>query len=107
MAGVKGRSGGARPGAGRKPKIVSDPIAPEVMADIPGEQDPKAFLLSVMNDPGMDGRHRLEAAKALLPFMHPKLGEGGKKDTQADRAKKASTGKFAAAPAPLKLVARR
>lgn len=31
------------------------------------EPDPRAFLLSVMNDPAVDLRLRIEAAKALLP----------------------------------------
>ena len=34
---------------------------------IPGN-DPRAFLLRVMNDPSVDWRSRVEAAKALLPY---------------------------------------
>lgn len=33
----------------------------------PTQQDPRRFLLSVMNDPAVDLRLRIEAAKALLP----------------------------------------
>lgn len=35
-------------------------------ADLPVTQDPRAFLLSVMNHPGIDLAWRLDAAKALL-----------------------------------------
>ena len=111
MAGVKGRSGGpransggARPGAGRKP-------APKVMLDIPvpvadslAHKDPMVFLMALMNDLEADIKVRADAAKALLPFIHGKKGEGGKKDEQLDAAKKAGKGRFAAAPAPLRMV---
>ena len=69
-------------------------------------EDPMTFLLSIMNDPSAEGRVRLDAAKALLPFMHQKKGEGGKKSDAADKAKKAAGGRFAASPPPLKLVSR-
>ncbi|MDD0810092.1 hypothetical protein PSQ20_07070 [Curvibacter sp. RS43] len=36
------------------------------LADLPVTQDPRAFLLSVMNHPGLDLAWRLDAAKALL-----------------------------------------
>lgn len=100
MAGVKGMKGGggARPGAGRKPK-QPEPV------DIPESGDPMVFLLAVMDDESADQRVRADAAKALLPYMHPKIGEGGKKEAK-DRAAKAVGGKFAPAATPLKLVAR-
>ena len=66
--------------------------------------DPKHFLLAAMNDGKLDDKLRIDAAKALMPFVHSKLGEGGKKDQRQDAAKKAAGGKFAAA-APPKLVA--
>ena len=103
MAGVKGRSGGARPntggarpGAGRKPKVV----APVVIEASP---DPQKFLLDLMNDPAADPRMRLDAAKALMPFIHGKPGTG-KKDERQAAAKKVSTGKFAPAAPPLRIV---
>ncbi len=34
-----------------------------------GFVDPKSFLLAVMNDPGATAEHRIEAAKALLPYF--------------------------------------
>jgi len=72
--------------------------------DIPPTADPVEFLTKVMNEPAADLRLRIDAAKAMLPFKHQKLGEGGKKDQKQDAAKKAGGGKFAAT-APPKLVA--
>lgn len=37
-------------------------------------QDPKGFLLAVMNDPTVPLVHRMEAAKALLPFFMDQVG---------------------------------
>lgn len=100
MAGVKGMKGGggARPGAGRKPE-------PEVIVEhIDEKDDPKAFLLNMMNDSAIDVKLRLDAAKTLMPFFHVKLGEGGKREAKETAAKKAGAGKFSAAPPPLKVV---
>ena len=49
-------------------------------------------------------RLRMAAAKALMPFMHLKKGDGGVKDEKAEKAKKAAVGKFAAASTPLRMV---
>ncbi|AIO66964.1 hypothetical protein DM82_1134 [Burkholderia oklahomensis] len=65
--------------------------------------DPKAFLLAAMNDSRTEPKLRIDAAKALMPFVHKKLGEGGKKEQSAEAAKKAA-GRFAPA-APPRLVA--
>lgn len=56
--------------------------------------DPKAFLLAAMNDGELDPKQRIEAAKALMPFMHQKLGEGGKKEQKQAEAESVSTGRF-------------
>jgi phage terminase small subunit len=56
-----------------------------------------------MNDLEADVKLRADAAKALMPFMHTKLGEGGKKEQQAEAAKKIAS-KFTSATPP-KLVA--
>lgn len=66
-------------------------------------QDPKNFLLAAMNDVALDSKQRIDAAKALMPFVHKKLGEGGKKEQEQDAAAKVA-GRFAAA-APPRLVA--
>ena len=61
--------------------------------------DPRSFLLAAMNDGELDPRLRVDAAKALMPFTHVKLGEGGKKDQKNEEAKKVA-GRFSAAPPP-------
>jgi phage terminase small subunit len=65
--------------------------------------DPKAFLLAAMNDQNTEPKLRIDAAKTLMPFVHAKVGEAGKKDAKADAAKKVGAGKFAST-APPKLV---
>lgn len=64
--------------------------------------DPQTFLMAAMNDASLDERRRIDAAKALMPFVHKKLGEGGKKEQAAERAGHAAK-RFGARPAPLKL----
>lgn len=76
------------------------------MGDQPEGKQPLDFLLGVMNDPEQDPKLRVRAAIAAAQYKHTKRGDGGKKDDQADKAKKASSGKFKAAPPPLKLVTR-
>lgn len=98
MAGVKGRSGGARPGAGRKPK------EPVILALSVNYDEPDKFLKAVMNDSGTDAKLRVDAAKALLSAQVRRAENGGKKEEAAGRAKRAGGGKFASA-APPKLVA--
>lgn len=104
MAGVKGKSGGprensggARPGAGRPPK---PPTIVQVAANY---DDPEKFLRAVMNDSGSDAKLRVDAAKALMPYIHAKKGEGGKKEQKNDEAKKVAS-RFSSS-APPKLVA--
>lgn len=67
-------------------------------------RDPKDFLLSVMNDLGSEPKLRVDAAKALMPFVHPRKGESGKKDQAQAKADQASTGKFGARRGPLRSV---
>ncbi len=66
--------------------------------------DPKDFLSALMNDIDEEMRLRVDAAKTLMPFVHQKKGEGGKKDATDEAAKKASSGRFGAS-APPKLAA--
>ena len=49
---------------------------------------------------------QVRAAIAAVQYTHTKKGDGGKKDEQADAAKKAAGGKFAAS-APPRLVSSR
>lgn len=55
---------------------------------------PLEFLRAVMSDPGADPRLRIEAAKALLPYVHAKKGEMGKKDAAKEAAKAAAQGRY-------------
>ena len=69
------RLGGARPGAGRKPK-------PPVLFEIAAQNDPMQFLLAVMNRPDLELSLRIEAAKALMPYLHRRFDPAGKKDAR-------------------------
>lgn len=97
MSGTPGKSGGARPGAGRKPKEKPTFPAP-ASAD-----DALKFLLGVMNDANQDPRLRVKAAIAAAQYTHVKKGEGGKKEEKADAAKKAAD-RFSAPVAPKLIV---
>lgn len=66
--------------------------------------DPKDFLRSHMNDPLADSKERLQAAIALLPYEHVKVGESGKKVQKESDAKEAVQGRFSPSPVPLKRV---
>ena len=98
MAGAKGRSGGARSGAGRKP---NPPQAPIVI-----EQDERD-MLKLLQDVALGVIEatplQVRAAIAAVQYTHTKRSDGGKKEEQAEKAKKVAGGKFAAA-APPKLV---
>lgn len=67
-------------------------------------RDPKDYLLSVMNDLESEPKLRVDAAKALMPFVHPRKGESGKKDQAQANADKAATGKFGTRRGPLQSV---
>lgn len=98
MAGVKGRSGGARPGAGRKPKKPEPPVVIEQ-----GERDMLKLLQDVALGLVPATSIQVRAAIAAVQYTHTKRADGGKKEEQAEKAKKVAGGKFAAA-APPKLV---
>lgn len=91
-------------GGGEAANVVLPPALADNLVDIPPTADPVEFLTKVMNEPAADLRLRIDAAKAMLPFKHKKLGEGGKKD-QANDAAKGAAGRFGASrPPPLKAV---
>lgn len=93
MAGVKGRSGGAREGAGRKPAKPRKTRAKGYQTD-----DPDEFLRAVMKDSSADFKDRMTAALALK-----KTGKAGapqgKKEQAAAKAKEAM-GQRSLAPVP-------
>ena len=88
-------------------KATPPPPAPTPTFDINAallHTDPKAFLTAAMNDGALDPKLRIDAAKALMPFTHNKLGEGGKKDQKNEEAKKVASRFAAAVPPKLKAV---
>jgi phage terminase small subunit len=105
MAGVKGRSGGARQGAGRPKKASQE--APEAAPKPKNsnkssrtKQDPLDFLMAVVNDPLASPALRVRAAIAAAQYKHTKRHDGGKKDEVGDKAKKAGSGRFSPAKPP-------
>lgn len=133
MAGVKGKSGGprknaggARPGAGRKPKQpipvpakksanAKAAAAVEVSLEaqpgggalkrtksVPVEQEDKD-MLTLLQEIAL-GRVaatalQVKAASAALPYTHAKKGEGGKKEERQKKAQ-AVAGRFAPSAPP-------
>ncbi|MNQ72541.1 hypothetical protein D3C85_872490 [compost metagenome] len=81
----------AKPGSTASPS-EEDAAAELATIEIPETEDPKVFLTALMNCPKAGVKARLEAAKALLPFEHSKIGEKGKKETKADGAKQTAGG---------------
>jgi phage terminase small subunit len=66
--------------------------------------DPKTFLMAAMNDIELGEKLRIDAAKALMPFVHKKPVEVGKKQEKLDAAQQAAGGRFSAPPPPPRLV---
>lgn len=56
--------GGARPGAGRKPR-------PPLLVQLPATGDPLQWLLAAMNCPALPLRLRTDVAAFLLPYCRP------------------------------------
>lgn len=133
MAGVKGKSGGprkgaggARPGAGRKPKNKPEQSANHRTKAVEEFLEPQPHggalkrstsesvqiserdMLTLLQDIALGNVEasdlQVRAAIAAVQYTHSKKGEGGKKDQRADAASRAAKGKFAAAPPPLRAV---
>lgn len=84
-----------------KPETTADESEPDIVTvEIEQTEDPKVFLTALMNCPKAGVKARLEAAKALLPFEHAKVGEKGKKESQVDAAHEVAKGKFSAGRPP-------
>lgn len=95
MAGVKGRSGGARAGAGRKPN--PDNKGSEYAPSTEG-MTPLDALETFMNDPALPAALRLKAMGLAAPFRHKKMGEG--KADPKDTGTGAASGRFAPRQGP-------
>jgi phage terminase small subunit len=121
MAGVKGKSGGprqnaggARPGAGRKPKVPAEKSANQpVMAAsapvVPPADAKPMDMLEMLQAVALGHIEatatQVRAAVAAVQYTHTKKGDGGKKDAAADAAKAASAGRFGSPPPPPRVVA--
>ena len=88
--------GGARPGAGRKPKPVpvatvaaSVPAAPPVVQMQRGQMTPLDYMMQVINDPFADDARRDRMAQAAAPYVHPRAeAEAPGKKAQREAAAK-------------------
>lgn len=97
-------SGGAPPSEGAvEPTEELEPAGFDLARAL-SHKDPKDFLLAVMNDTSTEAKLRVDAAKALMPFVHPRKGESGKKEQAKEKAAEASSGKFGARRGPLRAV---
>lgn len=87
---------------------VEQPVEAETpgfdLAQALGHRDPKDFLLAVMNDLGTEPKLRVDAAKALMPFVHQRRGEGGKKEQAKEKAAQVAAGRFGTRKGPLQSV---
>ena len=78
-------------------------VAPTEQSD--ETKDAKEYLEKLLVSSAIDKKTKIQVANILLPFQHPRLGEGkGKKEDKEDRAKRAAAGKFAAGKPPIALV---
>ena len=65
--------GGARPGAGRPKKLKNATTKQRLEIVARSGTTPLEFLLAQMRDDSQPLAVRLDAAKAAVPFVHPKL----------------------------------
>ena len=90
-------------------EVVKEEKTPDVPGDAhvaDGEQlTPLEYLLKLMNDPNSDKEMRFRAAVEAAKYVHIRMDTtAGKKDEKAERARAASSGKFAPSAPPLKRV---
>jgi len=83
------------------PPLSEPKPVPEVVRAAGEYDDPLEFLKSVMNDRAEDIDTRKDAAKAMLPYLHSKKGEGGKKDAKQAAAKAVASKFMGMAPPQL------
>jgi len=83
-----------------KPEPEPEPKTPRPDGEY---DDPLEFLKYVMNSRSEDIDTRKDAAKAMLPYLHSKKGEGGKKDAK-QAAAKAVASKFTGMAPPQLIV---
>lgn len=88
------------------PKSDKATLPPGESVNLPNGTSPLDYMLAVMLDAKADPLRRDRMAMAAAPFVHLRATDNkpSEKEERAQRTKVASAGKFAAAPAPLKLV---
>ena len=93
------------PTAKKAPSAAPPSTGPDLPDDdlLENDDDPREFLRKAMRNGALEPRQRLDAAKALLPYEHIKLGEGGKKDQKQEAARTAGS-KFKTPSPPLQRV---
>lgn len=80
--------------AGTEAATTEPAIAGFDLAKVLQHGDPRDFLLAVMNDFQSDAKLRVDAAKALMPYVHGKVADKGKKEQRQDNAEKTNGGRF-------------
>ena len=85
----------------KQQKVTLEPLPTKVTAEPAPRhdgdswiEDPLEYLKRVMNDPIEDPKLRADAAKTLMPFVHARKGEVGKKEQKQEAAEQAGTGRF-------------
>ena len=73
-----------------QPEQKSEPKDPKNTTDM----DPLEFMRELVGDLNEDPKLRLEAAKALAPYLHAKKGEMGKKEVKQQAADNVKNGRF-------------
>lgn len=68
----------------------------ESKVELPDTDDVLEFFTAIWKNNDLDIELRMQAARSMLPYVHGKVAEKGKKETKADEAKDAakSGGKF-------------
>ena len=87
-----------------KHKDVDQQFIPQTTQGV----DPLEYLLDVVADGNNEPAVRIAAARAALPYVHGKIGDVGKKETQKDTANSIASGsngsgRFATAQPPKRL----
>lgn len=81
-----------RKGVVQKAKEEPGPLS---LSELAGSfNDPKKFLLAMVNDIAEDPKLRLDAAKTLMPYFHARKGELGKKEQQQQDAQATQSSRF-------------
>lgn len=87
-----------------KHKDVDQQFIPQTTQGV----DPLEYLLDVVADGNNEPAVRIAAARAALPYVHGKIGDVGKKETQKDTANSIASGsngsgRFATSQPPKRL----